>query len=567
MAQWFNAAKEAHPDALLFFRMGDFYELFFSDAEAAAAALDIVLSHRGEHNGVPIPMCGVPKHAADALPRARLIRRGYRVAVAEQMEDPRTRASTKIPIRREIVRLITPGTLTEDALLEAGQPNLLLALARGQDSVVGAAWLDISTGVFETAALAPTDLAALLGRLEPAEIIAPETLPLGEWVARRGPETVPSPPLVARRRLAEVFQTASIDAFGVFNDAEAVAAMLAVDYVRSTQAGALPRLARPVPTRATPGRWRWMPRPAPASRSIVRARRRRPAHAVGGGQTDCDPGGRAAAEFVVGITAHRPGGHHGAASRLVVYGCEPAVSGSPPRSAEHRARSRPRARPIVAQQRRTTRPRRRSRHPGRGARGSGGAGRAIARNIIGGANDPGGSLADPGHTDRRPLTDPAPLRVDDGGAIKSDYDGELDAHRSLRDDSRRVLASMQLDYAQKYGVASLKIRHHSQLGYVIEAPAAAVEGLLRAFPELTLRQGMANGARFTEPGLSDLDRRITEAADRAAAREKLVFRRLTDATLAQADGLAARADAIALLDAAQSAAGLAASGNVAGAGQ
>jgi DNA mismatch repair protein MutS len=145
------------------------------------------------------------------------------------------------------------------------------------------------------------------------------------------------------------------------------------------------------------------------------------------------------------------------------------------------------------------------------------------------------------------LTDPAPLRVDDGGAIKPGYDGELDAHRSLRDDSRRVLASMQLDYAQKFGVASLKIRHHAQLGYVIEAPAAAVESL-RAFPELTLRQGMASGARFTESGLSDLDRRITEAADRAAAREKRVVSHLTEATLAVADALAARADALALLD-------------------
>src|SRR6201989_3042588 len=112
MAQWF-AAKAEHPDALLFFRMGDFYELFFSDAEAAAAALDIVLSHRGEHNGTPIPMCGVPKHAAESYPD-RLVRRGYRVAVAEQMEHPKLRASAKTPIKREIVRLITPGTLTED---------------------------------------------------------------------------------------------------------------------------------------------------------------------------------------------------------------------------------------------------------------------------------------------------------------------------------------------------------------------------------------------------------------------------------------------------------------------
>ena len=128
MAQWF-AAKEAHPDALVFFRMGDFYELFFADAEAAAAALDIALTQRGEHDGTPIPMCGVPQHAAEAY-LARLIRRGFRVAVAEQMEDPKARTG-KAPIRREVVRLITPGTITEEALLEAGTANLLLGAGAG----------------------------------------------------------------------------------------------------------------------------------------------------------------------------------------------------------------------------------------------------------------------------------------------------------------------------------------------------------------------------------------------------------------------------------------------------
>src|SRR5271165_520031 len=169
MAQWF-AAKQAHPDALVFFRMGDFYELFFGDAEAAATALDIALTQRGEHGGAPIQMCGVPVHAADAY-LLRLIRRGFRVAVAEQMEDPKARTG-KAPIRREVVRLVTPGTLTEDALLEAGRPNLLLALALA-DGVAGAAWLDVSTGLFETQRVSLPALPALLGRLDPAEILAP----------------------------------------------------------------------------------------------------------------------------------------------------------------------------------------------------------------------------------------------------------------------------------------------------------------------------------------------------------------------------------------------------------
>jgi DNA mismatch repair protein MutS len=555
MAQWF-AAKETHPDALLFFRMGDFYELFFADAEAAAAALDIVLSHRGEHNGVPIPMCGVPKHAAETY-LARLIRRGYRVAVAEQMEDPKTRASAKTPIRREVVRLMTPGTITEEALLEAGQPNLLLGLARGQDSMVGAAWLDISTGIFETAALSPADLPALLGRLEPAEIIAPETLPLGEWGPRRGPETVPSPPLVARRRLADLFQTASLDAFGTFSDAEAVAAMVAVDYVRSTQAGALPRLARPAPT-GDAGVMA-MDAATRASLEIHRARDGGSLHTL-----------MAAVKQTV-----TPAGARLLGSWLAAPLTDPAaivarqdawswMLANP--QATIRLRAALRTAPDLA------------RALGRLSLSRGGPrDLAAVRDTLAAAHEAAAALDGPlpetlaavhallatalpiQATLTEALADPAPLRIDDGAAIRSGYDGELDAHRSLRDDSRRVLASMQLDYAQKYGVASLKIRHHSQLGYVIEVPNTAVEAL-RAFPELALRQGMANGARFTEPTLSDLDRRITEAGDRAAKREKLVFGHLTEATLTQADNLAARADAIALLDVAQSAASLATSG-------
>ena len=314
MAQWF-AAKEAHPDALVFFRMGDFYELFFSDAEAAAAALDIALTQRGEHNGAPVPMCGVPQHAAEAY-LARLIRRGFRVAVAEQMEDPKARTG-KAPIRRAVVRLVTPGTITEEALLEAGQANLLLALAQDGRAGVGAAWLDVSTGLFETMALAQADLPGLLGRLEPAEILAPATLPLGDWAARRAPDVVPSPPLVARRRLAEAFGVASVDAFGSFADAEAIAAVMAVDYVRATQAGTLPRLARPDSARR---------RRAPVDgRGDARQpgnppcpRRRHAALAAGHGAANAQPcRGAHAGGLAVGA-AHRHRGDCGAAGCVVL---------------------------------------------------------------------------------------------------------------------------------------------------------------------------------------------------------------------------------------------------------
>ncbi len=553
MAQWF-AAKADHPDALLFFRMGDFYELFFADAEAAAAALDIALSHRGEHAGQPIPMCGVPHHAAE-LYLARLIRRGFRVAIVEQMEDPKTRTG-KAPIKREVVRLITPGTVTEEALLEAGRPNLLVAIAR-DTAGLGAAWIDVSTGLFETCAIAPAELMSLLGRLEPVEILAPQDLDLGDWSAVRAPEPVPSPPLIARRRLADAFGTASLDAFGTFRDSEAVAAAMALDYVKSTQAGALPRLGRPEP-QGEAG-YLLMDAATRASLEIQRSRDGGTKHTL---LTAVQRTVTAAGTRLLAAWLSAPLTDAGAiiarqdAWSWCVANPDPVA----------RLRALLRTAPDIA------------RALGRLSLNRGSPRDLIAiRDALTAAAAMAALLQDPlpealayardaipsdpalAEELTRSLADPAPARLDDGGAIRPGFDGELDAHRSLRDDSRRVLATLQLDYAQRYGVASLKIRHHAQLGYVIEVPAAAVDGL-RHFPELSLRQGMANGTRFTAPDLSDLDQRIREAGERAAAREKTVFAYLVQQVLKQADALAACADALAFLDVAQSAAKLAEAG-------
>jgi len=548
MVQWF-ASKEQHPDALLFFRMGDFYELFFEDAEAAAAALDIALTHRGEHAGQPIPMCGVPVHASESY-LARLIRRGFRVAVVEQMEDPKTR-TTRGPIRREVVRLVTPGTLTEDALLEAGRPNLLLGLARDRDAL-GAAWLDVSTGLFETASV--TDLPALLGRLEPAEILAPADLALGDWDARRGPETASSPPNIARRRLAEAFGAASLDAFGTFSDGEAVAAALAVDYVRTTQVGNLPRLSHPAPQGLSGVML--MDAATRASLEIQRSRDGGAQHTIlAAVQKTLTPAG---ARLLAGWLSAPLTDPAGITERQDAWSW---LLANP--DAATRLRAALRATPDIA------------RALARLSLNRGGPrDMAALRDGMKAAAEAHAALQGPlpvaletargalpiglplGDQLTAALADPPPHRLDDGGAIQAGYDGELDAHRTLRDDSRRVLTTLQLDYAQRFGVASLKIKHHAQLGYIIEAPAAAVEKL-RGFPELTLRQGMANGARFTEPALSDLDRRISEAGERAAARERFVFGHLVRVALEQANALADGADALAFLDAAQSAARLA----------
>lgn len=553
MAQWF-AMKAMNPDALLFFRMGDFYELFFADAESAAAALDIALTQRGEHAGAPIPMCGVPYHAAEAY-LARLIRRGFRVAVAEQMEDPKSR-SGKAPIRRDVVRLVTPGTITEEALLEGGKANLLVALAQDREGL-GAAWLDVSTGLFETTALPAAELLALLGRLEPVEILAPQTLKLAEWEDKRAPEPVPSPPLVARRRLAEAFGAASLDAFGSFADAEAIAASVALDYVRSTQAGAMPRLARPAPQ----GRAGIMNLDAAtrASLEIQRARDGGGQHTLlSAVQRTLSPAGARTLSAWLSAPLTDPAAiaeRQDAWSWLIANAdaathLRAALRGAPDiaRALARMSLNRGSPRDLAA-----IRDGLASAHAAMQALdGPVPALLASARDAL--AVDPALSRQ---LTDA--LSDPAPHRLDDGNVIRPGFDAELDAERALRDDSRRLLAQKQLDYAQRYGVASLKIKHHQQLGYVIEAPAVAVEKL-RDNPELTLRQGMANGARFTTPDLSELDRRISEAGERAAKRERAVFDHLIASALHYADALAACADALALLDTVQSAANLAESG-------
>jgi DNA mismatch repair protein MutS len=553
MAQWF-ALKERHPDALLFFRMGDFFEMFFADAEAAASALDIALTHRGEHGGAPIPMCGVPVSTSD-LYLARLIRRGFRVAVAEQMEDAKLRVG-KAPIRRDVVRLITPGTLTEDSLLDSARPNFLLALAETAEQA-GAAWLDVSTGLFETAPVPPGGLNALLGRLDPAEILAAETFALGDFASRRAPAMAAPPPLAARRRLAEAFGAASLDAFGSFSDAEAAAGALALDYVRLTQAGTLPRLSHPVSTafRAQME----MDAATRASLEILRTREGGEKLTLFTSVNHCltQPGARALASWLSGplidvsrVAERQDGWGWLTANPDRLGALRQALRGAPDmaRALARLSLGRGSPRDVAAIR------------AGLGAC-------ADAADAIGGAI-PGGLEA--ARTAMRPapelqdllcraLAEAPPLRLDEGGVIAPGFDGELDAHRRLRDDSRRVIGQMQLDFCQEFGVASLKIRHHAQLGYILEAPAVAVEAL-RAHPALSLRQGMANGARFTHPTLSDLDRRITEAADRAAAREKLVFGTLVDAVLGESAGLADAAAALALLDVLQGSARLAEGG-------
>jgi DNA mismatch repair protein MutS len=569
MAQWF-AAKAAHPDAIVFFRMGDFFELFFADAEDASTVLDIAVSHRGEHRGQPVPMAGVPVHALDAY-LARLIRAGWRVAICDQMETPEEAKRRKAPtIRREVVRIVTPATVIEDGLLEAGRPAWLLALAEHEDTL-GAAWLDISTGAFATSLLARGDLGALLARLEPAEAVtAPELAEEPELAARLpGRIAARLVPRDAGRAVREAYGVATLDGFGRFDPAELAAAALALSYVRETQAGALPRLDPPRPQSRDAG---VLALDAATRRSLEILRDQR--------------GGAEATLLAAVDRTLTAGGARELAARLAC-----PLADAAPIAARHDAVSF-----LLADEP--------TREAIRAAlKGAPDMARALARlaldrfaprdlgalrlgldlaqrlaAILEGASlpvpplvtDAAGALRlDPalGAELARALSERLPARLEDGGIIAAGYDGELDALRRLRDGGREAIAALQLDLAQAWGVASLKIRHHQQFGFLAELPAAPAEKLLRDPPKGIApdqapihRQTMANAVRFTCKALADLDRKVSEAGDRAAARERDCVKHIRRMLLEAGAPISAAAGAIAELDLHAAAATLAAEG-------
>ncbi|MDG6094539.1 DNA mismatch repair protein MutS [Acetobacter sp. AN02] len=558
MAQWF-ALKEEAPDLLLFFRMGDFYELFFDDALAAASALDIALTTRGQQGGAPIPMCGVPVSTAQAY-LARLIRRGFRVAVAEQTETPRP--GQKGPLSRAIVRLITPGTLTEDELLEPGRASLLFSVVlspeetrRGRPSrtsaksLAGAAWIDISTGQFETAQVTTAALGDLLGRLEPAEILAPEGILPPEWESHRAPLPALPGAEVAGSRLADIFGVSSLDAFGTFSDTELLAGFATVDYIRRSQAGTLPRLAHPVP-REESGIL-GLDAATRASLDLLRARDGGSDHTLFSAtdRTVTAPGARLLARWIsapltdtTAISERQGGWIWLAAQPSLIGAMKEALRGAPDleRALGRLSVGRGQPRDLAA------------------VRDALAAARTVAT-LLSDANTAsplppvipglchklsGGEIVLEELT--RALAPDLPARVEDGGFIVAGFDADLDAQRSLRDDSRRVVAGLQTSYAETYGVSSLKIRHHAQLGYVMEVPVAAGTKL-RSREDLSFRQGTSSLARFATEELSELDRRISGAAERALIREQQIFTRLVKLILEE-QTLPGIARALALCD-------------------
>ena len=550
--------KRAHPDALLFYRMGDFYEMFFEDAELAAGVLGITLTKRGKHLGADIPMCGVPVHAADSY-LSRLIRKGIRVAVCEQTEDPAEakKRGSKSVVRREVVRIVTPGTITEEALLDARQHNYLAAVADvGGD--LGVAWLDVSTGAFFAQPTVLTGLAAALARIEPGELLVPERLAARpeffDIFADFHAAIAPQPDLrfdsaASRRRLEEIFAVRALDAFGDFSRAEVSACGAVVGYVELTQKGKLPRLQRP--RRLSGG----------AAMEIDAATRRNLE------LTQTLSGNRDGSLLsVIDRTVTGPGG------RLLAARLAAPLTDADEICARHdavawfaeetrlRDDTRARLRETPDMERALTRltlgrggPR------DLGAIRDGLARAADIRGLLDVQTDPPRDIrvaaVDLGEhrilVERlaRALDDELPLISRDGGYIRASYAPELDELRQLRDESRKLIAALQSRYVDDTGITSLKIRHNNVLGYFIDVTSANADRVPTGEGSPFIhRQTLASAMRFTTVELGELEGKLAQAADRALAMEHELFDDLVGEVTARAEEISLAAAASSLLD-------------------
>jgi DNA mismatch repair protein MutS len=574
MMQQYIEIKTANPNCLLFYRMGDFYELFFDDAEIASRALGIMLTKRGKHLGRDIPMCGVPVERADEYLH-RLIALGHRVAVCEQLEDPAEarKRGAKSVVRRDVVRLVTPGTLTEDSLLDAKSNNYLLALARariaaGEDQFA-LAWIDISTGEFRVRECERSVLAAEIARIEPGEIIVSDALYAdAEWAPylRTLPAVSPLPRDVfdgatAERRLATFFGVATTAAFGTFSRLQATAAAAAITYVERTQVGKRPPLSPPVTERA--GATLAIDQ---ATRSNLELLRTLSGERSGSLLTAIDrsitaAGARLLAQRLAApLTDPAEIGHRlDAVDALVGDGARRGDMRERLKSAPDLARALSRIAigrggprdlaairdGIVA----AARIAERLSAPPQVPRDIADAVQALRR------ADPAlaGELA-------HALADELPALRRDGGFVRAGYEPALDEARALRDESRRVIAALQIQYAETTGVRTLKIRHNNVLGYFVDVTAQHGEKLMAAPLNATFihRQTLAGQVRFTTAELGELESKIANAADRALALELEVFDRLTTAVAAASGVIKAASDALAVIDVVAALAALAA---------
>ncbi len=577
MAQY-HSVKAQHPDCLVFYRMGDFYELFFEDALKASAVLDITLTRRGKNQGDEIPMCGVPFHAFEPY-LAKLIQAGHKVAICEQVETPeqaKKRGGYKALVTREVVRVVTPGTLTEDNLLDAKSNNYLAAIATVA-GVLGLAWLDLSTCEFFVQPLSDERIYGTLQRIDPSEILIPESLRGHDHLAPFAVKLTPQATQAfdhdnARKRLEDMFAVKTLDSFGAFSRAEIAAAGALIQYIERTQKGERPHLMRP---------------------------RQISADAV----LEIDPFTLKNLEILRTLAGERQG--------TLLASIDRTVTGTGARLLQTRLAAPLRDVGLINQRldeaaafiknsdlMKTVRAELKrvpdmERSLARLSMNRGGPRDLMAlregleqadiiRTLM---RDQAPALQ--AHVDAlqptaalnsfrdrlaNALTDSPPVLARDGGFIRPGYSPDLDHLRDVRDHSRKLMAELQAKYTADTGIDSLKITHNNILGYFIEVPAKRADKMLisaanrnEQSPENPFihRQTMANAVRFTTPELADLERDISSAAEKSLALEEEFFAQLVAECAALADIIFTQAQTLAALDVAAATADLAIDGDYA----
>ncbi len=571
MAQY-HALKNQYPDALLFYRMGDFYEMFFDDAVKAAECLDITLTKRGKNQGDEIPMCGVPYHSYEPY-LAKLIRAGFKVAICEQTETPeqaKKRGGYKALVNRDVIRVVTQGTLTEDTLLSPRDNNYLACACEAAGNF-GLSWLDLSTGEFLVQPLDRAQVSAALDRIAPSELLLQDRLAALDIFAQQKDFITPQPSSLfdsqnAQKRLETLFGVGTLESFGALSRAEIAAAGALVDYVGRTQKGKMPHLFRP----------RQM---------------------TFGAVMEIDPATRRSLELTRTQSGERRGSLldcidrtvTGAGARLL----QTRLAGPLTDLAEIKTRHDQVETFVQAASLRAMLRDRLAQMPDME--------RALSRLTVGrgGPRDLGmvrdaldtaetlrgillasggdillafaGSLSADAScqslkdTLKAALDDTLPFSDRDGGFIRPGYAADLDHLRGLRDDAKRLIAGLQQKYRDDTDISLLKISYNNVLGYFIEVPSRHADRLMvkreDASNPYIHRQTLANNARFTTPELSELERDIASAGEKSLALEQRLFADFVQQAAAQSESLGALARAAATLDVALSLAELAAEKN------
>lgn len=575
MAQYLGV-KAAHPDCLLFYRMGDFYELFFDDALAASEALDITLTKRGRTNGDDIPMCGVPYHAFEPY-LAKLIKSGFKVAICEQTETPdeakeRTKRegkpASKALVNRDVIRIVTQGTLTEDTLLDARDNNYLACLA----DVAGAfayAWLDVSTGAFFTQTIKADAILSTLDRIAPSELLIPD--PLEERIPKQYKQLLTRQPIStfnaanAKDRLEKFYAVGTLDSFGAFSRAEIAAAGTLLDYIQRTQKGAIPHL-QPLQqvnegavmeidgatrrslelTRTQTGEKRGsllsvIDRTVTANGArLLQARLAAPLTDVNAlnkrlDEIDAFLSAPNLRDAMRGHLRETPDMER-ALSRITIGRGSPRDLGAL-RDGLSRAET---LRALLQQ-----------------------AGDEALQTIVGGLQQEAKTKKLLDHFNQS-LRDELPPSEREGHFIRAGYNARLDELYALRDNSKRHIANLQASYREQTGIDSLKISYNNVLGYFIDVTARHADKLMvtRGAQNdndnpFIHRQTLANNVRFTTPELSELERDLASAGEKAIGLELQIFKELNEEVTATATNIAQVAAALAALDVATSLASLA----------